>query len=135
MVQVPLCGHQGSLLMVTIVIGNNMGSLTTPTIGSTFSQSSRYDFSFVIVGYQVENGGPEYSAWLRKQGFVFHILNGFTFSCNSSCILRSSITWCTWGMQGFSFCSPLIFANWVCFFEATGTEHNFINSTAVIDPL
>lgn len=62
MVQVPLCGHQGSLLMVTIVIGNNMGSLTTPTIGSTFSQSSRYDFSFVIVGYQVENGGPEYSA-------------------------------------------------------------------------
>lgn len=35
--------------MLTIVIGNHMGSLTTPTIGSTFPQSSRFDFSFVIV--------------------------------------------------------------------------------------
>lgn len=36
--------------MLTIVIGSHMGSLTTPTIVSTFPQSSRFVFSFVIVG-------------------------------------------------------------------------------------
>lgn len=31
-------------------MGSHMGSLTTPTIGSTSPQSSRFDFSFEIVG-------------------------------------------------------------------------------------
>lgn len=113
--------------MLTIVMGSHMGSLTTPTIGSTFPQSSRFDFSFEIVHIRWRT--EALNTLQRRQRFIFHILSGFTFSCNSSCILLSSVTWYTLGMKElykfymrFSFCSPLIFANCVCFFEAMGTE-------------
>lgn len=125
--------------MLTIVMGNPMGSSTVATTGSIFPWFSRLHVHLVTVGsswrmeamnaLHCKEGKDSYFIYC-EYGFTYFQLHQSSFIVVSS--FHNVLGECR-NFIRFILCSPLIFCKLhISFFEAKGKEHMFVNSTSLV---